>query len=76
MHPQATVDRARALSIQGLFDREVALIVGVPIGTVRKWRTCQRRAPGRSATKAACPRCDDEVTLPEPCAEYAYLLGL
>jgi hypothetical protein len=59
-----------------LFDREVALIVGVPIGTVRKWRTGQRRALGRSATKSACPRCSDEMTLPEPCAEYAYLLGL
>jgi hypothetical protein len=76
MHPQATVDRARALSIQGLFVREVALFVGVAIRTVRNWRTGQRRALGRSSTKAACPRCGDEVTLPEPCAEYAYLLGL
>jgi hypothetical protein len=30
MHPQATVDRARQLSQQGLIDREVARIVGVP----------------------------------------------
>ena len=76
MHPQATVDRARALSGRGLSDREVALIVGVPLRTVRKWRTGQRRAPGRANTKASCPRCADGVTLPEPCADYAYLLGL
>ncbi len=31
MHPQAMVDRARQLSQQGLIDREVALIIGVPL---------------------------------------------
>ncbi len=41
MHSQATVDRARALSEQGVFDREVALIVGVPLRTVRNWRPAQ-----------------------------------
>ena len=45
MHPQETVDRARALSEQGVFDREVALIVGVPLRTVRNWRTGRRRPP-------------------------------
>jgi hypothetical protein len=76
MHPQATVDRARALSELGVFDREVALIVGVPLRTVRKWRTGRRRAPGRGPARVPCPRCDEDVTLPEPCADYAYLLGL
>jgi transposase len=47
MHPQATVDRARRLSRQGLIDREVAGIVGVSLGAVQKWRTGIRRAPGQ-----------------------------
>ncbi len=72
MHPQATVDRARQLSQQGLFDREVAQIVGVPLSAVQKWRTGARRAPG-SEQKAGCPRCDGGP-LDEPA--YSYLLGL
>jgi hypothetical protein len=72
MHPQATVDRARQLSQQGMIDREVAQIVGVPLSAVQKWRTGARRAPG-SEHKAGCPRCDggplDEIA-------YSYLLGL
>jgi hypothetical protein len=75
MHPQATVDQARTLSAQGLFDREVASITGVPLRTVRNWRTGKRRAPGagRNAGGARCPRCD-QAPLDE--AAYAYLLGL
>jgi len=72
MHPQATVDRARQLSQQGLIDREVALIVGVPLSAVRKSRTGARRAPD-TEHRAGCPRCDggplDETA-------YSYLLGL
>jgi hypothetical protein len=68
------VDRARALSAQGLYDREVAQIVGVPLSTVRKWRTGKRRAPGPNGRqKRSCPRCHG-VPLDEPA--YAYLLGL
>jgi hypothetical protein len=73
MHPRATVDRARALSKQGLYDREVAQIVGVPLRTVRNWRTGKRRAPGSDRRKRNCPRCDG-VLLDE--LAYAYLLGL
>jgi hypothetical protein len=74
MHPQATVDKARALSAQGLYDREVAQITGVPLATVRKWRTGRRRAPGSDKRrKSACPRCDG---LPLDERAYAYLLGL
>ena len=72
MHPQATVDRARALSRQGLIDREVARITGVPLSTIQKWRTGARRASG-NRRKRTCPRCD-EVPLNE--RAYAYLLGL
>jgi hypothetical protein len=74
MHPRATVDRARALSAQGLYDREVAQMTGIPLGTVRKWRTGKRRAPGRDGRqKRNCPRCHG-APLNEPA--YAYLLGL
>jgi hypothetical protein len=76
MHPQTTVDQAHALSEQGVLDREVALIVGVPLRTVRNWRTGRRRAPGRGPARVPCPRCADEAALPAPGADYAYLLGL
>ena len=76
MHPQAMVDRARVLSELGLFDREVALIAGVPLRTVRNWRTGRRRPSGRGPARVPCPRCAEEATLPEPGADYAYLLGL
>ncbi len=35
MYPQAMVDKARALSAEGLYDREVAQMTGVPLSTVR-----------------------------------------
>jgi hypothetical protein len=74
MHPQATVDKAITLSRQGLYDRQVAQITGVPLSTVRKWRTGRRRASGADGRrKRACPRCDG-VSLSEPA--YSYLLGL
>ena len=75
MHPRATVDRARRLSQQGFIDREVSQITGVPLRTIRKWRTGTRRAPGkvRKGRAPDCPRCT-ERPLDEPA--YAYLLGL
>jgi hypothetical protein len=72
MHPQATVDRARALSLQGLSDREVGRITGIPLGTVRKWRTGKRRSPDKPR-RLCCARCDG---LPLDEAAYSYLLGL
>lgn len=74
MHPQATVDRTRALSAEGLCDREVAEITGISLRTVRNWRTEKRRVPGVDRRrKRTCPRCDG-VPLDE--TAYAYLLGL
>lgn len=75
MHPQPTVDRARALSKQGLHDREVARLTGVPLRTVRNWRTGRRRSSDaeRKRRKQTCPRCDG-VPLDE--RAYAYLPGL
>ncbi len=72
MYPQATVDRARYLSAQGLIDREVAQLTGVSIGAVQKWRTGLRRVPG-AGSRTDCPRCSG-APLDEPA--YAYLLGL
>jgi hypothetical protein len=74
MYPQATVDAALTLSEQGLYDREVSQITGVPLSTVRKWRTGRRRAFGADGRhKRACPRCDG-VSLNEQA--YSYLIGL
>jgi hypothetical protein len=74
MHPQETVDRARALSAKGLYDHEVAQITGIPLRTIRRWRTGQRRSPAAEGwRKRNCPRCDG-VPLDE--RAYAYLLGL
>jgi hypothetical protein len=74
MYPQATVDAALTLSKQGLYDREVSQITGVPLSTVRKWRTGKRRAVGADGRhKRTCLRCD-EVSLNEQ--TYSYLLGL
>jgi hypothetical protein len=74
MYLQATVDAALTLSEQGLYDREVSQITGVPMSTVRKWRTGRRRASGADGRhKRACPRCDG-VSLNEQA--YSYLLGL
>ena len=72
MHPKALVDRARALSAEGLYDREVAEITGLPLRTVRNWRTGKRRSPVKRRA-SYCPRCN-AVPLDE--AAYAYLLGL
>jgi hypothetical protein len=74
MHPQATVDRVLALSRQGLVDREVARITGVPLQTVRNWRTGRRRAPGAANHREpCCPRC---YGTPLDERAYAYLFGL
>ncbi len=74
MHPQATVDRARALSAQGLTDREVARIAGVGIAAVRKWRTGQRRAPDAVGHREPC--CSRCYGTPLDERAYAYLFGL
>lgn len=74
MHPQETLDRARGLSAKGLYDREVAHLTGIPLRTVRNWRTGRRRSPAAERARTrSCPRCDG-VSLDEPA--YAYLLGL
>jgi hypothetical protein len=74
MHPQATVERTLALSRQGLTDREVARITGVPLATFRKWRTGRRRDP--KAPRHREPRCPQCYGTPLDEPAYAYLFGL
>jgi len=74
MHPRSTVDQARALTQRGLGSSEVAKITGVPVSTVRKWRSGQSRPIGENQRhEPCCPLCFgsplDELA-------YAYLLGL
>jgi hypothetical protein len=74
MHPQETVDRARAVSANGLFDREAAETTRIPRRTVLEWHTWGRRSPAAGGRRARyCPRCDGG---PLDGPAYAYLLGL
>ena len=75
MHPRTTVDGALRLSGQGLNDCEVARRTGVSVSAVQKWRTGQRRVPGRQDSRdlPRCPHCHGAPL--DECA-YSYLLGL
>jgi hypothetical protein len=65
--------RALVLIDGGHSLRSISMSTGINRSTLREWRDHPEKAQ-RSA--ASCPRCADVVTLPEPCADYAYLLGL
>jgi len=65
--------RALALVESGLSLRPVSMSMGINRSTLREWRDDPEKA--RNA-RAWCPRCSVEPALPEPCADYAYLLGL
>ncbi|MBO0824708.1 MAG: transcriptional regulator [Actinobacteria bacterium] len=66
--------RAGALALiqRGLSLRAVSTSTGVSRSTLRGWRD-QSDSDG---SRASCPRCADNPALPEPGADYAYLLGL
>jgi hypothetical protein len=65
--------RALALIDKGSSLRAVSASTGISRAALREWRG----DPGRALQKrASCARCDDSPVLPEPCADYAYLLGL
>ncbi|MDN5918505.1 MAG: helix-turn-helix domain-containing protein, partial [Pseudonocardia sp.] len=68
MHPRQVVDEALALCASGLTTREVAAVLGIPMGTVRHWRQGNRRVV---EPVPACPRCSGAPLA----AEYPYLLG-
>src|SRR5271165_3378235 len=67
--------RLRALELieSGSALRAISLSTGISRSTLREWRDHPER-PYRS--RAYCPRCGTEPSLPEPYADYAYLLGL
>ena len=75
LRSQETVDSALYLSDIGLIDADNALIHGVAVKTIRRWRReYQRkgRPRGQAHTSAPCPRCA-HGTLDE--GAYAHLLG-
>jgi hypothetical protein len=53
--------------------RSVSRSNGINRSTLREWRDNPEKA---RAARAHCPRCDGDPTLPDPHADYAYLLGL
>ncbi|MFY9773477.1 MAG: transposase, partial [Trebonia sp.] len=66
--------RVRALSWieNGFALRVISRSTGISRATLRDWRD----HPEKDGSRASCPRCADDPTLPEPGADYAYLLGL
>lgn len=56
----------------GLSLRRISMSTGVNRATLRDWRD----HPEKLLNRASCPRCAESPSLPEPHAEYAYLLGL
>jgi hypothetical protein len=71
MRPVEQVEEVRGLVEDGLNDGEIARRTGIPLSTVRKWRTGRRRR-SRSADCAACGHRYDEL----PPKTYSYLLGV
>jgi hypothetical protein len=72
---QQIVDSALQLSDIGLIDADNALVHGVAVQTIRRWRReYQRkgRPRGQAHTSVPCPRCD-RADLDE--AAFAHLLG-
>jgi hypothetical protein len=66
--------RCHALTLmeQGFSLRGISLTTGVSPATLRDWR----EHPANVNPRAFCPRCEPIPSLPEPQADYAYLLGL
>jgi hypothetical protein len=65
--------RALALIRGGHSLRSISMSMGINRSTLREWRDHPEKA---ERSGASCPRCAAVVALPEPCADYAYLLGL
>jgi hypothetical protein len=65
--------QALALIDSGHSLRSISMSMGINRSTLREWRDYPERA---RQSRAWCPRCASEPTLPEPCSDYAYLLGL
>jgi hypothetical protein len=65
--------RALALIDSGYSLHSSSMSTGINRSTLQDWRDHPEKA---QRARASCPRCTDVVRLPEPCADYAYLLGL
>lgn len=65
--------RAVALMAQGISLRSISISTGISRATLHDWR---EQPEARVYPRATCPRCAASPTLPEPQADYAYLLGL
>jgi hypothetical protein len=66
--------RALALIDSGSSLRSVSAATGISRSTLRDWRDHRDKATAMAGRE--CPRCAEHPTLPEPAADYAYLLGL
>jgi hypothetical protein len=70
----STVRRhALALIERGLSLQAISAASGINRATLRDWRDHPEKA---NRPRATCPRCDGIPSLPEPRADYAYLLGI
>src|SRR5260370_36404931 len=64
---------ALALMERGISLRSISMSTGISRATLHHWR----EHPEISVSpRAVCSRCADNPTIPEPQADYAYLLGL
>jgi hypothetical protein len=64
--------RAVALMERGISLRSISMSTGISRATLHDWR----EHPVSVNPRAFCPRCAPSPVLPEPQADYAYLLGL
>jgi hypothetical protein len=72
MYSSEVRGKAIALMERGVSLRSISMSTGVNRATLRDWR----EHPEKALNRATCPRCADNPWLPEPQADYAYLLGL
>jgi hypothetical protein len=75
VRPQSVVDSALAASDAGMRDADNALLHGVAVKTIRRWRRVYQRQGlprGQGHLAPPCPRCDGAPLAEE---EYAELLG-
>jgi hypothetical protein len=73
MYNSTVRSQALALIWAGRTLQSVSASTGINRSTLRAWRDHPDSADYQAAV---CPRCDGAPSLPEPTADYAYLLGL
>jgi hypothetical protein len=73
MYSPAVRRQALDLINRGSSLRSISMATGITRTTLREWRDNPEKL---QAARASCPRCGGDPELPEPRADYAYLLGL